>query len=144
LALLGDRYYVSPEAAREPLNRRSLFNIIDFAEGWKADLIVRKERPFSAEEFRRGQPGMLRGHPMSMTSPEDVILAKLEWNELMPSERQVRDAFNVVVVQGPKLDRDYLREWAPALGVAGQLADLLRHAESLPPAESSEGPSGTS
>jgi hypothetical protein len=144
LALLGDRYYVSPEAARESLARRSMFNVIDFAEGWKADLIVRKDRPFSIEEFGRRQPGMLQGHPVPMTSPEDVILTKLEWNELTPSERQIRDALNVVVVQGSKLDRAYLRKWAPILGVAGQLENLLRQAEGFPSAEGPERPGGTS
>jgi hypothetical protein len=48
-----DRYYISPESAREALARRSMFNVIDFDEGWKADLIVRKDRPFSIEELRR-------------------------------------------------------------------------------------------
>src|SRR2546423_709510 len=51
LALLGDRHYVSPAAAREALSGRSMFNVIDFAEGWKADFIIRKDRPFSVEEF---------------------------------------------------------------------------------------------
>ena len=30
-----------------------LFNIIDLATGWKIDLIIRKSRPFSLEEFDR-------------------------------------------------------------------------------------------
>src|SRR5437773_4008458 len=47
LASIPDKYYVSPDAAREALSSRSMFNVIDLAEGWKADLIVRKERPFS-------------------------------------------------------------------------------------------------
>src|SRR5262249_11244741 len=46
LSALGDSYYVSQEAAREALSRRSMFNIIDLDTGWKADLIIRKDRPF--------------------------------------------------------------------------------------------------
>jgi hypothetical protein len=132
LALLGNRYYVSPEAAREALQRRSLFNLIDFAEGWKADLIVRKDRPFSVEEFRRRQSGTVLGRPIPTASPEDVILTKLEWNRLTPSERQLTDALNVAVVQGPRLDRAYLRTWAPILGVADLLEELLRKVEESP------------
>lgn len=33
-----DAYYVSEDAAREALRRRSMFNIIDLATGWKADV----------------------------------------------------------------------------------------------------------
>jgi hypothetical protein len=131
LSGLGDPYYVSPEAAREALQRRSLFNVIHIAEGWKADFIVRKDRPFSAEEFRRRQTGQLHGHVLPLASPEDVILTKLEWNRISPSERQVRDALNVAVAQWPRLDRDYLRRWAPDLGVAEILEELLRQGEEL-------------
>jgi hypothetical protein len=135
LALLGDRYYVSHEAARQALSRRSMFNIIDFTEGWKADFIVRKDRPFSVEEFRRRQMGILHGRAVPIASPEDVILTKLEWNKLTPSERQVRDALNVAAVQGMRLDQVYLRRWAAALGVAEQLEDLLHNVKALPGAE---------
>jgi len=128
LALLGDGYYVSTEAAREALRRRSLFNIIDFAEGWKADLIVRKDRPFSVEEFRRRQMANFQGRPMPVASAEDVILSKLEWDKLTPSERQLQDALNVAVVQWPRLDQAYLRKWAPSLGVAEKLEELFRKA----------------
>src|SRR5437899_2207719 len=47
LTQLGERYYFSRASAQEALARRSMFNLIDFDEGWKADLIIRKERPFS-------------------------------------------------------------------------------------------------
>jgi hypothetical protein len=52
-SLPEDELYYSPEAAHDALRRRSMFNVIDLATGWKADLIVRKGRPFSAEELRR-------------------------------------------------------------------------------------------
>jgi hypothetical protein len=133
LALLGDRYYVSRESAEEALARRSLFNLIDLDTGLKADLIVRKDRPYSVEEFGRRQVQMLDGRPLPVASPEDVILTKLEWDRITPSERQLRDALNVAVVQWPGLDRDYLRKWAAALGVADKLEELLRDAEEQQP-----------
>ena len=131
LALLGERYYASPEAAREALQRHSMFNIIDFEEGWKADLIIRKDRPYSVEEFSRRQPGILYGRAMPIASPEDLILSKLEWDALTPSERQRKDALNVAVVQWSRLDQAYLRRWAPQLGIADRLEVVLRQAEEL-------------
>jgi hypothetical protein len=137
LALLGEQYYVSPEGAREALQHHSMFNVIDFAEGCKADLIVRKDRPFSVEEFSRRQSATLYGRVLPVASAEDVILTKLEWDLITPSERQVTDALNVAVVQWPRLDREYLRRWAPALGVAEKLGELLKRAEELQPGQGS-------
>jgi hypothetical protein len=133
LTLLGDRCYVSRDAALDALQRRSMFNVIDFDEGWKADLIIRKDRPFSVEEFRRRHPGTLLGRSLPIASPEDIILTKLEWNRITPSERQVADALNVVLVQGAKLDQGYLRHWAAVLGIGQDLETLLRTAGGGPP-----------
>jgi hypothetical protein len=133
LALFTGPYYVNPQAAREALRCRSMFNVIDLTEGWKADLIVRKDRPFSTEEFRRRQMWTLRGQALPVVSPEDVILTKLEWDTISPSERQRQDALSVALVQGPKLDRDYLRKWAPVLGLSERVEELLQEADSIGP-----------
>jgi hypothetical protein len=129
LGLLGNQIYVSPEAAREALRRRSMFNVVDFSEGWKADLIIRKNRPFSVEEFRRRATGVIEGHTVPIASAEDIILTKLEWNRITASERQVRDALNVAIAQWPTLDQAYLRKWAQVLGVTDDVEELLRTAE---------------
>jgi hypothetical protein len=133
LALLGPRYYVSATAARDALRQHGMFNVLDVAAGWKADVIVRKDRPFSAEEFRRRRTGKVLGHPLPMAAPEDVVLTKLEWDQITPSERQVKDALHIILVQGPRLDRAYLRHWAQALGVTETLEKLLRAADTGPP-----------
>jgi hypothetical protein len=126
---LGDEIYVSPVSAQDALRRRSMFNVIDSANGMKADLIVRKDRPFDREQFQRRRTGTLGGYSIPVASAEDIILAKLEWNRITPSERQWQDAFNVAVVQWPRLDRDYLRRWSAELGLTSELELLLREAE---------------
>jgi hypothetical protein len=123
---LGDAYYVSREAACDALRQRGMFNVIHLAEGWKADLIVRKNRPFSVEEFRRREQSTLGDRQVPIASAEDIILSKLEWNRISPSERQVRDAMNVAATVGDQLDQAYLRQWAEALGVTEVLEELLR------------------
>lgn len=129
LALLGENYYASAEAARDALRRRAMFNIIDFDMGWKADLIVRKNRPFSVEELARRQQRTVYGRSLPIASAEDVILSKLEWDKITPSERQIRDALNVATVQWSVLDKNYLQKWAADLGVLGKLEDLFLLAE---------------
>jgi hypothetical protein len=121
---LGAEYYVSPEAVHDALARRSMFNVIHLESGMKADLIVRKNRPFSAEEFRRRQPVTMLGRPVYVATPEDVILTKLEWNKITPSDRQLQDALQVAIVQGSRLDWAYLQHWAGALGLEQDLESL--------------------
>jgi hypothetical protein len=86
---LGEGYYVSKESVREAARSRTAFNVIDDASGYKAVLIVRKERPFSRMEFRRRIRIDAMGITLEMATAEDVILSKLEWAKLGSSERSV-------------------------------------------------------
>ena len=128
ISLFSSAYYVDPDTARDAFNRKSMFNVIDSQRGWKADLIFRKERPFSREEFRRRIQGSIAGIEVSIVSLEDIILAKLEWAKAGRSELQFRDAVGVAVVQMGKLDLGYLKKWARELGVDKLLQALLKQA----------------
>jgi hypothetical protein len=110
-------FYVSSDAAREALASRTMFNVIDPTSGWKADLIVRKERAFSESEFARRQPSELLGVAMAVVTVEDLILAKLEWATLGGSARQLEDVATLVRLTGESLDRTYLTHWIAVLGV---------------------------
>jgi hypothetical protein len=52
-ALASRGMYVGREAAHDAYRFRGQFNAIDSEPGWKVDLILRKECPFSVEEFAR-------------------------------------------------------------------------------------------
>jgi hypothetical protein len=114
---LGEGYYVSEESVRQAVRSRTAFNIIDEASGYKADLIVRKERPFSLTEFSRRIRVIILDSTLEMATPEDVILSKLEWSKLGSSERQWTDALHVAKIQGKQLDLAYIEKWARELGV---------------------------
>lgn len=112
-------FYVSAEAAGEAWGRRGLFNVIDLASGWKIDLILRKDRPFSRAEFERRMPARILGTDVFVATAEDTILAKLEWAQLGESDRQLRDVVGVIELCGDTLDRDYIERWTRELGVEG-------------------------
>jgi len=119
-------YYVDAETARDALRRGSMFNVVDHASGWKVDFIVRKNRAFSREEFARRMPILLLDVPVFVASPEDTIVAKLEWSKLSGgSERQRRDIVGILVTVGPQLDRPYIERWVREL----DLADEWREAQ---------------
>ncbi len=106
-----------------------MFNVIDLETGWKADLIFLSNDPFDNVEFHRRCAGELFGVPVSFISPEGCILSKLRWAAASGSERQMRDAASVIRNLGKTIDREYLREWAPRLGVGDKLEVLLEAAE---------------
>ena len=110
-------YYVSEVAAQEALLVRGQFNAIDASVGWKADLIIRKDRPFSVEEFSRRRSATVLGVEVSLATHEDLILAKLEWASLGDSSLQERDVLQLLEAGWETLDMDYIAEWARKLGV---------------------------
>ena len=118
-------WYVSREAAEAALRERGMFNVVDTATGWKADLVIRKDRPYSVEEFSRRQRAELFGTSAWVVSAEDSILSKLEWSRAGGSARQMEDAAAVVRGQTVRLDVEYLHRWAAVLGVSAELEQIL-------------------
>lgn len=112
-----DTYYVDEAAARDALSRRSMFNVMDMQTGWKIDFIIRKTRPFSIVEFERRQAAQLFDVQTFVASPEDVILAKLEWAAMSGSERQISDVMGLIAAKRMELDTEYLLKWAQELNV---------------------------
>jgi hypothetical protein len=112
--------YVSSTAAEEALAHRSMFNVVDTTTGWKADLIVRKSRPFSETEFQRREPAEYEGCPLWVASVEDLIVAKLEWAKLGASARQLEDVAALLRLHAAQLDRAYLERWIAELDLTAQ------------------------
>lgn len=108
---------VSAEAAHEALTNRSMFSVIDAETGWKADLIVRKRRPFSDEEFARQLPTELLGQRVAVATLEDVTLSKLEWATMGGSARQLEDVRRLLAIGGDAVDLAYIARWIEPLGV---------------------------
>jgi hypothetical protein len=121
-------YYVDEQAALAALREHGQFNAIDTETGYKADIIVRKPRPFSEEEFERRVSGEVSGVPLSIATAEDVILSKLEWARLGGSHRQIEDAVGILQARADRLDRDYLEHWVGQLGVEAQWSAALHAA----------------
>jgi hypothetical protein len=112
----ADDYYVDTDTAHEALRRRSMFNVVDHASGWKVDFIIRKNRAFSRAEFERRMKVPLLDVVLFVASPEDTILSKLEWSQQSGgSERQRRDVAGILATMGGQLDRSYIERWIAEL-----------------------------
>lgn len=108
-------YYAEIEDALQALQHHTQFNIIDERGVWKVDFIIRKDRPFSVAEFARRRITTILGVPVYAATPEDILIAKLEWAKLGESERQLRDASGIIAIQGERLDTEYVSRWIAAL-----------------------------
>lgn len=121
-------YYADEDAALDALRRREQFNVVDMATAWKADLIVRKARPFSLEEMRRRREVDLFDARIFVASAEDTLISKLEWAKRGGgSELQLRDASGILQLRGAELDRPYIERWVAELG----LEDLWLRAQGV-------------
>lgn len=113
-------YYADKQQSLEALARRSQFNVIDFATGWKVDFIIAEDTEYGRTAFGRRRGTVVAGVPVFITSPEDVILAKLRWAKLGGSERQLQDAAGIIKAQRDNLDIAYVERWACELGLEVQ------------------------
>lgn len=123
---LQDEFYVEPTAIREAIRSQGSFNLIHFETSVKVDVFIRGDDAFRGAQLARRQVEAVEDAAFQVLSPEDVILAKLSWyrDGGCVSDRQWRDVIGVVKVQGERLDKAYLEDWARRLGVE----DLLQRA----------------
>ena len=113
-------YYVDLNDALDALRHRTQFNVIDRATGWKVDFIIPPFSEFNIEEFERRRTVDVEGSSLFVASPEDIIVAKLQWAQAGSSERQLDDAASVLRAQGPALDLPYVEGWVRKLGLEEQ------------------------
>ena len=125
IAAFQPDYFLQEESVRAAFEPPFQFNAIDTRSALKADFWLLREEPFEQEMFARRTSVTLFGVPAWIATAEDVVLHKLYWHWLTPSDRQLQDAAGVAAVQGGLLDAAYLRRWAGRLSVDTLLEDLL-------------------
>lgn len=118
--LLETGWYVDGDAALEAWRNQGQFNAIEPESGWKADFIVRKERSYSQEEFRRRERISMLGVELDVASLEDVVITKLEWSRLGDSALQRRDVVQLLERTWSRLDHPYLDRWITELGLESE------------------------
>jgi hypothetical protein len=121
----GD-FYIEESAVHAAYQPPHQFNAIDTRSALKVDFWLPKPEPFDREMLKRRVQATLFGEPAWVCTAEDVILHKLIWNTISPSDRQLGDAAGVVSVQGDALDKHYLEQWALQLKLSTTLERLLK------------------
>lgn len=125
LAAFANGYFIQESSIRSGLRPPYQFNAIDEQSPLKIDFWVLRNEPFEQEMFRRRVQLDLEGNPTWTATAEDILLHKLYWNKLSPSERQLLDAAGIFAVQEGSLDLPYMRQWAGVLDVSDTLERIL-------------------
>ena len=133
IAALQGEFYLDDEMIANAIRRHSSFNVIHCETMFKVDVFIPHPRPFLQSQLARAQQQTFTFEtPISakFASPEDTVLAKLEWYRMggEVSDRQWRDILGVLKVRAGALDLDYLRKWASELQVRDLLERVLKEA----------------
>jgi hypothetical protein len=131
---LSSEFYADDEMMRDAIEHHSSFNLIHYETAFKVDIFIRKTRAFDRMQLERRRSAIIATDPeqsVYVVSPEDIILAKLEWFRMggEVSDRQWGDVMGVLKTRGGDLDRDYLRKWGGELKVGDLLERTLEEAE---------------
>lgn len=133
LGALGNRWYADEALIRDALERRASFNVIRYACMTKIDVFVPPDEGLHASKWSRARRAKLAGDgpELPITSPEDIVLQKLDWFREGGgvSEQQWRDVTALLRIRGDQLDDAYLDAWALDMDLSALLARARRDAE---------------
>jgi hypothetical protein len=125
VAAFRDGFFLQESSVRSAFRPPFQFNAIDEQSALKVDFWMLKDNEFERTAFSRRLRVQMFNVDAWLSTAEDVLLHKLYWNQITPSDRQLTDAAGIVAVQADALDRDYMMSWADRLSVRTELDALL-------------------
>ena len=112
-------FYLSRVAVESAVAEQRQFNIIHPTSGLKVDVIVATQSEFDRQRLERSRPlPVLMDRSVKFAAPEDVILKKLAYFREGGSEKHLRDIAGVLRIQGDRVDRIRIVQWADRLGLS--------------------------
>ena len=125
-------FYLDEESIIEAIEKKDMFSLIETGGGNKIDFWLLTDSPFDQSRFSRRYIEEFMGQKIYVSSPEDTILAKLNWSKLSGgSQKQFLDALSVYEVQSGKLDIFYLEKSVKKLKLENFWQELKAKAQPL-------------
>jgi hypothetical protein len=137
-SLTSREFYMDRDEAQLAVGLGRAFNLIHLASASKLDIFPMQQSEFHRSEMSRSSeedwviPGECTVR-LPVASAEDTILSKLIWYKQggQVSDRQWSDILGVAT--GAERDWDYMRAWAPRLGVGDLLERVFGEAGQIRP-----------
>jgi hypothetical protein len=125
-AFPAPEFYVSASGAWEAVQLCGQFDVIHASSGNKIHFIMAQDDAWgrSQVERRRRQP-IFAERQAFVATPEDVILAKLQFYRETQSEKHLRDIAGILQVSGDEIDVEYINRWLAPLRVAREWQMIL-------------------
>ena len=121
-------FYCDELSIPRAVQEEASFNIIHKQTFVKVDFFT-KLGALEVDQFARATKCLIPGTNscICVSTTEYNIIAKLRWYEMSNRqlERQLGDVRAMVEINRDSLDREYLSHWAPVVGVAKLLEELL-------------------
>lgn len=113
ISIFNEKYYLSIETIKEEIDRKGMFNVVDWNSGFKIDFIILKNSEFHLNEFERRKKNFNFGFPIWIVSREDLVIAKLKWIQDIQSDTQLLDIKNLLDTD--EIDFTYIKNWTRKL-----------------------------
>lgn len=111
--MLDDKFYYFKEGIYDETRRKGMFNIIDLESGFKVDFIIMKKELYEQVKFQNRRRTTYVGIDLWIISPEDLIISKLQWIQVLQSDKQKNDIRNLL--DNEQLDLTYIKNWCQTL-----------------------------
>lgn len=109
-------FYFDIDSIKEAIENQGQFNIIYGKLGLKFDLWLIKKDEYGLTRFKRKRKVIAYGIKTYMTSPEDLIIVKLDWYKKSNSEKHFEDVLGIYQIQKGNLDEKYIIKWVAKQG----------------------------
>lgn len=126
LRLFEDDFFIQEISIRSALKPPYQFNALDNRSALKVDFFRLTGDRYELARFKRRRQVTILGQSAYIAAPEDVILHKLLWYNISPSDRQLNDSRGIISISGDIIDHDYLTHWAAEIGVTTLLETIRK------------------
>lgn len=103
------------ESFMESVDKGVMFNITDFETGIRYDFMIYKDSDYNWRAFERREKVKYHNIECFISTKEDLIISKLKWYNITPSEKQMEDLRFLLLDKN--IDKEYLKSWTNRLNI---------------------------
>jgi len=125
ISAFQDDFFIQEISVKSGLRPPNQFNALDNRSALKVDFFRVAGDEYEFQRFIRRKRVTLFNQSAWIAAAEDVLLHKLRWHKISPTDRQLSDAKGIYAVSEEILDQDYMNTWAERIGVTDLLQAIV-------------------